>query len=89
MSQLREQVAFQGISIITLPSDRQPRVQERLQESSVADSWIYPSDVCEHLQMNFLLFVEELSAEASITASNIWSNGKAQEEYISKPLSIM
>lgn len=80
MSQLREQVVFQGIGIITLTSDRQQRVQKRLQESSVADSQIYSGDVCKRLQLNVLLFVEELSAEASITASSAWSNGKTQEE---------
>lgn len=80
MSQLREQVVFQGIGIITLLGERQQRVQERLQESSAAESLMYPGDVCKRLQMNVLLFVEVLSAGASITASSVWSNGKALEE---------
>lgn len=80
MSRLQEQVVFQGISIITLLGDRQQRVQERLQETSAANSQMYTGDVCKRLQMDVLLFVEKLSIKVSTIASGAWSNGNAQEE---------
>lgn len=44
--------------------------------------------MCERLQINFLLFAVELSANASIAARDARSNGNAHEERINKPLSI-
>lgn len=44
--------------------------------------------MCERLQINFLLFAAELSANASIAAGDARSNRNAHEERINKPLSI-
>ncbi len=81
--------SFRGCVSSLCPVIDSKGVQERLRESSWENSRIYPGDVCRRSNSNFLLFVEELSVEASIAASNVWTNGKAQEESVNKPFSIM